>query len=63
MFKHANTFFPRDRVTRVAHGAKLAGAGASGSVVSADDNGCLVVLFDDGSRDAVRPEELVKESE
>lgn len=63
MFKHANTFFPGDNVHRTAHGAKVAGAGAQGTVVGADpDSGKVKVAFNDGSTEYVDPAELTKAS-
>ena len=61
MFKHANTYFPGDRVTRVSHGQKLAGESAKGEVVGADpESGKIKVAFDDGTESFVSPEELTK---
>ena len=62
MFKHANTFFPGDTVTRTAHGQKLAGQESRGKVIGAEpDSGKVKVAFDDGTESFVSPEELSKE--
>lgn len=60
MFKHANTFAPGDRVTKMQKGVKLAGADAEGKVTAMQD-GKFRVLFDDGNADFVAPEDLVKQ--
>ena len=64
MFKHANTFFPDQRVVSTDAKVKIAELQPSGRVLTADaETGKVKVAWDGGVEEWVDPSQLSKEPE
>lgn len=58
MFKHANTYFPGDRVVERGDGTKVSSEPRRGSVVGSTDGGDLCIKWDSGDTTTASPDTL-----